>query len=100
MIRLLRPRIANHQGGALVRLNHKRKDELTKFVLISDPAVQVTWKIGKVSSLYHATSNGRAAICNGYLDLTDDDPYQDEDRSNCVMTCNMCAERVRKDRQK
>lgn len=97
---MIRTRVANYQGAPLLRLTSKRQDQLTSYVLIADPAIQVTWKIGKTSWLYHATANGRIAVCNGYLDLSDDDPYQDEDRSNCIMTCNMCAERVRRSRPK
>lgn len=75
----------------------KREDETTRFVLIRDPAVTAVWKASLYSCVYHATVNGLVSVCPARCNLSEEDPYPGEhDRSNCLMTCHLCAERVRR----
>ncbi len=78
-----------------------REDETTRFVLIKDPCVTAIWKAAPNSCLFHATVNGLTSICPARARLTDEDPYPSTyDRSNDMMTCDLCAELVRRVRVK
>lgn len=47
------------------------------------------------SCLYHATADGLNPVCPTRVELGDHNPYPSVfDRSNDLMTCQLCAERV------
>ena len=74
-----------------------REDEKQRFVLIKDPCVTAIWKAQPNSCLFHATVNGLVSVCPARAVLTDEDPYPSTfDRSNDMMTCDLCAEMVRR----
>jgi hypothetical protein len=74
----------------------KRDDELVTFVRL-DTRETVVWVAGQNEGcIWHATSDGLAAVCSKAI-LVDPnhDPYPSTvDRSNDLMTCVRCAERV------
>jgi hypothetical protein len=99
--------VLKNGGNSLLKLDYAlplRKDELVRFVLIRDPCVTVTWRASQFSNglpqgMYHATANGVRSVCPALWTMTDEDPAPHEkDRSNCAMTCDACAELVRKAR--
>lgn len=58
--------------------------------------VQVQWRSHPRSCLYHATLDGREALC-GVKGLVETNPYPScEDPGNDLMTCLHCQEMVRR----
>jgi len=75
----------------------RRDDELATFERISDDA-SVVWASSKTAYLFHATVDGITAVCNKkrLVDLDREIYPSTIDRSNDMMTCVLCQERVRK----
>jgi len=74
-----------------------RDDERKRFVVIATDESCI-WKAAK-STLWHATVDGIHAVCSPAVIVTDDDAWPSEvDRSDSLMTCKNCQERVRVDR--
>jgi hypothetical protein len=76
----------------------QRQDEIDRYVRISDGA-SVIWKTGAPRGkwLWHATVDGLVSICPARAILSDEDPLPFvQDRSRDIMTCDLCADRVRR----
>jgi hypothetical protein len=62
--------------------------------------VQAEWRAGPRSCKYHATIDGRAALCGAPIRQDTHNPYPSVwDPSDDIMTCDHCAARVRRIRQ-
>lgn len=74
-----------------------RIDMQTTFVRL-DTGATVIWLAGASENLGHATEDGIHAVCSRALLVSPDrDPSPSTyDRSNDLMTCDRCAERVRR----
>lgn len=71
-----------------------REDQHHTYVLIST-SEPVIW-LASSSHVYHASLDALRAVCNRIIRVYEDGSGWSEDRSNSVMTCIKCAERVRR----
>lgn len=70
-----------------------RDDEQRTFV-VTVTGETCVWKASR-SCLWHATVDGLRAVCSRAVALVEDDPYPSTvDRSNDLMTCRHCQDRV------
>lgn len=74
---------------------------------VDSTQVSVEWKTAwdpesdSGSTLYHATADGRSPVCGTPVELGEHEPYPSVfDKSNDLMTCQLCAERVYRVREK
>lgn len=74
-----------------------RTDEVDWFSLISDGRT-VLWMCGATTYLYHATADGKVAVCSSRIPIDRErEPYPGTtDRSRDLMTCDHCASMVRR----
>jgi hypothetical protein len=74
-----------------------RNDEVDWFERCFDGKT-VLWMCGATSYLWHATVDGAVAVCSSAIRIDRErNPYpHTADRSSDTMTCDRCAERVRR----
>lgn len=74
-----------------------RYDEIDWYERISDGKT-VLWMCGAGTYVYHGTVDGKVAVCSSSIGVDRDrDPYPNTvDRSRDTMTCDRCAEFVRR----
>jgi hypothetical protein len=72
-----------------------REDQIDTYVVIASGQTAV-WLVSK-QYIYHASVDGLRAVCNRAILVRENDCCGSEyDRSNSLMTCRKCADRVRR----
>lgn len=73
-----------------------RADQLQTFVVIATGQAAVWLPSRSLTGIYHASVDGLRACCNRSILVAEDGSEIFEDRSDCTMTCDACARRVKR----